>query len=345
MKESKIENAESKSLGFNLLESIHSNWITQAIYVFAELRIADLLAEGPKTSEDLATVTETHAPSLHRLLRALATIDICREREDGLFEITPKGSLLRTDVTGSLRTWTIWWGAHLWQVWGNLMYSIKTGKSARKLLTGMESFQYLEQNPEVAAVFNQAVGELTRFTSERIVQIYDFSGLKRIMDVGGGYGELLMSILRAYPAASGLLFDLPHVIRGGKSRFKEAGLTSRCEFLEGNFFESVPIGADAYILKNVIHDWDNEKSSLILKNCRRVMTNKQRLLLIERVIPARLEVSADHQSIMRNDLTMLVAHAAQERKETDFRDLLNTSGFCVNRIIPAGMAFSIIEAY
>jgi orsellinic acid C2-O-methyltransferase len=345
MKKSKTRNSDSESLEHDLLESIHGSWITQALCVFAQLRIADLLAEGPRTSESLAASTDSHAPSLRRLLRALTTIDICREPEDDLFEITPKGSLLGEHVTGSLRSWTIWWGAHLWQDWGNLMYSVKTGHSARKMLMGTEDFKHLEQNPETAAVFNKGIGELTRLVSRAITRIYDFSDFKRIMDVGGGHGELLIAILTENPAVSGVLFDLPHAVGGAKSRVAEAGLTSRCGFLEGNFFESVPGGADAYILKNIIHDWDDPKCKLILENCGRAMAGRGRLLLIERVMPARLAVSDDHRAITRNDLTMLVAHAARERTETEIRDLLNTAGFRVNRILPAGMAFSIIEAH
>jgi hypothetical protein len=290
-------------------------------------------------------VTGAHAPSLHRLLRALTTIDICKERKDGCFEITPMGSLLGTDVSGSLRSWTIWWGVNLWQPWGNLLYSVKTGKSARKWITGMDSFTHLEQDPEAAAIFNQALVELTRLTAECVVRTYDFSPLKRIMDVGGGYGTLLISILKAYPATSGVLFDLPHAIEGGKRYFEEAGLTSRCEFVEGNFFESVPGGADAYILKSIVHDWDDGKSRLILEKCRHAMAEEGRLLLVERVIPDRLEVSAVHQAVVRSDLTMLVAHAAQERTEAQFRELLNSASFRVTRILPAGLTCSVIEAF
>jgi len=333
------------SLAHWLLECVTSSWMAQAIYVAAELQIADLLAEGPRTSEDLAAVTGAHAPSLHRLLRALTTIEICREREDGSFEITPMGSLLGTDVPGSLRSWTIWWGTHLWWVWGCLLYSVKTGESARKLLTGTDDFKHIEQYPEAAAVFNQAIVELTRLTSESVVRIYDFSGLKRIVDVGGGYGELLISILRASLATSGVLFDLPHAIEGGKRRFKKAGLASRCEFLEGNFFESVPSGADAYILKSIIHDWDDKNCKLILENCRRAMVEGGRLLLVERVLPDRLEVLTDHQAVVRSDLTMLVAQGAKERTEADFRDLLSSAGFRVTQVLPIGMTFSIIEAF
>lgn len=345
MSKNRTGDSESVLLAYRLLECVTSSWMAQAAYVAAELRLADLLAEGPRTSEDLAIATGTHAPSLHRLLRALTTIEICREREDGSFEITPMGSLLGTDVPGSLRSWTIWWGAHLWQVWGSLLYSVKTGESARKLLTGTDGFKHLERDPEAAAVFNQALVELTRLTSKSVVRIYDFSGLTRIVDVGGGYGELLISILRASPATSGVLFDLPHAIEGGKHRFEEAGLASRCEFLEGDFFVSVPGGADAYILKSIIHDWDDKNSKLILENCRSAMGPKGRLLLVERVLPDQLEVSAAHQAAVRTDLTMLVAHAAQERTEAEFRALLYSAGFNVIRILPIGMTFSVIEAF
>jgi len=345
MSKKRTGNSESVPLEHRLLNYVASSWMTQAIYVFAELRIADLLAEGARRSEDLAAITGTHAPSLRRLLRALTTIEICREREDGSFEITPMGSLLVTDVPESLHSWTICWGSYLWQIWGNLLYSVKTGKSARKLPLGRDSFKKPEQDSKAAAMFNQAFVEFTRLASESIVRTYDFSGLKRITDVGGGYGELLISILRASPATSGVLFDLPHVINGGRRRFEEAGLSSRCEFLEGNFLESVPSGADAYILKSIIHDWDDDKNKLILKNCRHAMAKDGRLLLVERVIPERLEVSAAHREVVRSDLTMLIVHAAKERTEAEFRDLLNSAGFRVTRILPVDMMFKVIEAF
>ncbi len=344
MSQDRPGNSSTLLLANRLLERLCSSWMAQAIYVAAELRLADLLAAGPRTSEDLAAVTATHAPSLRRLLRALTTIEICEEREDDSFEMTPMGSLLGTDVPGSLRSWILWWGSYLWPVWGNLLYSVKSGESARKLLMGTEGFEHLEQDPEGAAVFHQGLVELTRLISESVVRVYDFSGVRRIMDVGGGYGELLVTILKAYPAASGVLFDLPHAIEGGKRRFADAGLTSRCEFVEGSFFDSVPRGADAYILKSVIHDWDDEKSRLLLENCRRAMDTEGRLLLVERVLPDRMEISADHQAAARSDLTMLVALAAQERTETQFRNLLNSAGLRVSRMIPAGMTFSVIEA-
>jgi orsellinic acid C2-O-methyltransferase len=344
MNQEKSEDSENLAAADRLLECVTSSWKAQALYVAAELRIADLLADGPRTSEDLAAACGAHAPFLHRLLRALTTIEICRERKDGSFEITPMGSLLRADAPDSLRSWTIWWGAHLWQVWGNLLYSVKTGESARKLLTGTDGFGHLERDSEAAAIFNQGLVELTRLAAGDVVRAYDFSGLKSVVDVGGGYGELLIAVLKAYPNISGVLFDLPHAIEGAKPRFAALHLTSRCDFRAGNFFDSVPDGADAYILKSVIHDWDDDKSRLILENCRRAMGRQGRLLLVEQVLPDRLEITATHQSLMRSDLTMLVAHAAKERTEGEFRILLDSSGLRVNQVIPISPTFSVIEA-
>jgi SAM-dependent methyltransferase len=344
MSQPRSKTSEDLLLAQRLQEQLTSSWMAQAIYVAAELRIADLLAAGPRTSADLSAETGAHGPSLHRLLRALATINVCRECDDGSFAITPMGGLLGTDAPASLRHWTLWWGAHLWQVWGNLLYSVKTGKSARTLLTGKEGFGHLEQDLEAAEVFNQALVELTRLTAESVVRAYDFSGFKRIMDVGGGYGELLVAILNANPGTSGVLFDLPHAIQGATDRLAAAGLASRCVCVAGDFLESVPPGADAYLLKSVIHDWDHDKSARILSNCCQAMREGARLLLVERMLPDRVDTSAAHQAVVRSDLTMLVALAGQERTEAEFRALVSAAGFRVTRIVPVGMTFSVIEA-
>jgi SAM-dependent methyltransferase len=344
MCQNRTANPEGMSPARTLLDIVTSSWMSQAAYVAAELRIADFLADGPRTSDDLAAATGTHGPSLHRLLRALTTLDICRERDDGSFEITPMGRLLGTDAPGSLRSWTIWWGSHLWPIWGNLLYSIKTGESARKLFMETNAFEQLERNRGMAATFNQALVECTRLICKDVVRVYDFSGLRRIMDVGGGYGELLACILKANPDASGVLFDLPHAVEGGRRHIEAAGLTSRCEFVEGSFFDSVPSGADVYLLKNVIHDWNDDRSRLILENCRSAMGEGGLLLLVEAVLPDRLTVAAAHQAVAQSDLNMLVTLAGRERTEAEFRDLLASTGFRVTRILPAGATFSVIEA-
>jgi hypothetical protein len=209
----------------------------------------------------------------------------------------------------------------------------------------MKGFEHLTGDPEAAAVFNEALGELTRLTAESIVRAYDFSGLKRIVDVGGGYGELLACILRACPGASGVLFDLEHAVGEAGRRFQEAGLAGRCEFVAGDFFRSLPRGADAYVLKSVIHDWDDAHGVQILARCREAMAAGARLLLAERIMPDRLDASPDHQALARTDLNMLIAHAAQERTEAAFRQLLNAAGFRVTRIVPAEATFCVIEAY
>lgn len=328
-----------------LQQMLTGSWMAQALCVAAELQIADLLREGPCSSDQLAAASGADAPALHRLLRALTTIDICRERADGCFEITPMGALLGTGVPGSLRAWTIWWGRYLWPVWGQLLYSVQTGKSARALLTGMKGFEHLSGDPQAAAIFNEALGELTRFAAENIARAYDFSGLERIVDVGGGYGELLACILRANPQATGVLFDLEHAIEEARRRFHEAGLAERCEFVPGDFFDAVPRGADAYLLKSVIHDWDDERSIQILARCCEAMAEGGRVLLVERIMPDRLEVSADHQALARTDLNMLIAHAAQERTAAAFHELLNAAGLGVARVIPVEATFCVIEAY
>jgi hypothetical protein len=338
------EGLDSEALARQLLAGITSSWVSQAIHVAAELGIADLLHE-PRASAELAERTGTHAPSLHRLLRALTTIDICRERADGSFELTELGAMLKSDHPRSLRSWSRWWGGNLWPAWGNLLYSVRTGRSARAMLSGTEGFQHLERDPESAAVFNQALVELTRLSCASIVQAYDFSALRRIVDVGGGYGELLAAILQAHPATAGVLFDLPHALDGARRHFENAGLADRCEFQAGDFFQSIPAGADAYILKSVIHDWNDERAQQILASCRQAMHGSARLLLIEQVMPDALTSSTGHQSLVRSDLNMLVAHGAGERSETAFRALLDGAGLTLSRIVPVPPTFHVLEAW
>ena len=334
----------SESLALRLRAMINSNWITQALYVTAQLGLPDFLASGPKTSEYLAQATGAHGPSLRRLLRALVTIEIVREREDGDFELLPMGALLQSDAATSLRSWAILVGRYNWQAWGHLLDSVKTGESTRKLLMDTEVFQDLEQNPELAALFNQAMVESTRLIVPVVVQAYDFAGIRRIIDVGGGYGELLVAILKANPKTYGVLFDMPHAIEPGRQYLESAELAHRCECVAGDFFESVPGGAEAYVLKNIIHSWNDEQSTIILRNCRRAMPEGARLLLIERIIPERLGVSPTDQARARADLNMLIQTGAKERTEAEFRVLLELAGFHLTKIIPVGRDFSIIEA-
>jgi hypothetical protein len=326
-----------------LLGMVNSSWMSQAIRVAAELGIADLLAGGPKHIDELASATACHAPSLRRLMRALASLDICRERADGAYELSQMGVHLQTDAATSVRSWIIWWGKYLSPVWDNLLHSVKTGEDARRLVTGAKGFGQLELDADRAATFNVAMVELTRLVARGVVDSYDFSGMKQIVDIGGGYGVLLAAILNAYPDMHGVLVDLPHAIEGARQHLAQLGVGERCELVEESFFESVPVGADAYLLKSILHDWDDDHSAIILHNCRRAMSGNAKLLLIERIMPEQMEATSLHQTMARMDLNMLVAHGACERTEVQYRELLKAGGFGLIRIVPSGMGFNIIE--
>jgi hypothetical protein len=330
-------------LAGTLRQIISGEWMTQVTYVAAELRIPDLLATGAKRVDELARITECHAPSLRRLMRALVTLELCQEREDGTFELTPMGTLL-SEAEDSLRSWAIHMGKYQWAHWGNLLYSVKTGESARNLLTGTEGFEHLERDPERAAVFNRAMVEQTRRIARGVVRTYDFAGMRRIVDVGGGHGELLAAILAAYPQMRGVLFDLPHAIETARPHLEQAGVAERCELVAGNFFESVPRGADAYLLKSIIHDWNEERSTAILQTCRAALAPEAKLLLVERIMPERLEASPLHQSVAQSDLNMLVGPGGRERTEAEFEGLLSSASFRLTRILPIGPASGVLEA-
>lgn len=336
--------AEAPDLASRIWRMVTSNWMAQAIYVAAELRLADLLADAPKTSQELAGATGAHSPSLQRLLRALVTLDICKERADGSFELTPLGGLLRSDAADSLRTWVLYAGGQQWPLWGHLLDSIKTGKTAREPITGEGLFENLERDPEAAAIFNQAMVQMTRRITQGVLRSYNFSYMQRIIDIGGGYGELLAAILQANPGTRGVLFDLPNARETGLSYMASMELANRCEIVTGSFFESIPSGGDAYIFKHIIHDWDDEQCQVILKNCRRAMASDGKLLLIERIIPERLEPSAAHQLILRADLNMMIGTGGHERTEGEFQELLRLSGFRLSRVIAIELSYNIIEA-
>jgi orsellinic acid C2-O-methyltransferase len=338
-----LTSPDDPQLASQLLRLINSSWIAQASYVMARLRVPDFLATGPRSAEDLAASTGAHAPSLRRLLNALCSVDLCAQREDGTFELTPLGTLLRSDHPSSLSSWALHWGGNSWVAWGNLLHCIRTGQGTRELVVGTPGFAHLDRNPEAAAIFNQAMVQLTRLAALEVVKAYDFSD-KKVMDVGGGYGELLAQVLVAYPTARGVLFDMAHAISKARETFAGRGLAERCEFVSGDFFESVPPGADVYMLKSVIHDWPDDRAITILRACRRAMQPDAKLLLVERMMPERLTASAQSESIARSDLHMLVALGAQERTPAEFEVLLRAAGLGTLRVIETGGDYQIIEA-
>lgn len=326
-----------------LLDMIGASWMSQAICVAAELRIPDLLAERPQSAEELATVTQCCREPLYRLLRALTSIGICEEQEDKSFALTPMGDLLRGNAAFSVRSWAIWWGKHLWPVWHKLHSSVKTGKSVRELTTGLTGYAHLEADSEIASIFNHAMVELTRIVAREALRVYDFSWAERLVDVGGGYGELLIAILEAYPAKKGVLFDRSHVIGCAKARLANDSVALQCEFVEGNFFETVPSGGDLYLLKSILHNWEDERAAVILGNCRRAMPKHARIILIERVLPERMQGSVREQALARTDLNMLIGLGGRERTEAEITTLLAKSGLEATMFLPLLPEHALVE--
>ena len=330
-----------------LLEMIHSGWMSQAIYVAARLGIAEALAQGPRTVAQLADTVGAHADSLHRLLRAVTTLGLCAEQADGRFALTALGGHLRSDAAASVRSVALHWGGSMWPVWGTLLHSVKTGKSPRALVTRKDTFESLARNTEAASTFDAAMTEISRLMAEGVVHAYDFSGIGRIVDVGGGHGELLGAILRANPEMRGTLFDQPQVCAGAMRHLDAVGVAARCEVIPGSFFESVPGGADAWLLKSVLHDWSDERAREILASCRRAMAGHGTLLVVERVLPVQMETCPEHRFLAASDLGMMVAVAGRERTEAEFRHLFRSAGFTLTRIADSAMLsamhYSVIE--
>ena len=323
-----------------MLQMISGFWISRAIYIVAKLGLADHLRDGHKTADELAAVTGTHAPSLYRVLRALASVGVFAEDDKSRFALTPLSETLRTDVPGSLRAFaTVELGEEHYPAWGELLHSVKTGEIAFDHAFGMPVWKFFEQNPENAKTFNDAMTGLTLAVNDAVLSSYDFSSISKIVGVGGGHGSLIASILKINPQMKGVLFDAPPVIGGAHDRIESEGIADRCEVIGGDFFQSVPAGGDAYILKWIIHDWDDERSVTILKNCHRAMTENGKLLLVEAVVP---HGSEPHFSKFI-DLNMLVMTGGRERTENEYRMLLEASGFKLTRIIPTESPMSVIE--
>ena len=323
-----------------MLQIISGFWISRAVYVIGKLGIPDLLQSGPKTAEELASATQTHAPSLFRILRALVSVKVL-SFEDGRFAQTPLSETLVTDAPGSLRWFAVSeLGQEHYPAWGNLMHSVKTGEIAFDNFFGVDIWKYFQQNPEDAAVFNNSMSNVTAHTNEVITSLYDFSQFGTIVDVGGGHGGLITSILQKNPQVKGILFDAAEVIEGARPKIEAAGLADRIETVAGDFFKSVPEGGDAYIMKWIIHDWDDEKSNTILRNCRNQMQPNSKLILVDCVVP---ETDEPHFSKFI-DLNMLVMTGGKERTEKEFAQLLEAAGFKLLRVIPTDMPHSIVEA-
>ncbi|MDT5120808.1 MAG: hypothetical protein QOC96_290 [Acidobacteriota bacterium] len=322
-----------------LMQMMTGYWVSQLLYVAAKLGIADLLKDKPLTREELATATNTDAPTLYRLLRALASVGIFAEDEHKRFNLTPLAATLQSGP-GSMRGMVLHLGEPAsWRAWGELLYSVQTGQTAFPQANGAEIFQYYKEHSESSEPFNEAMTNFSQVAIPAIIKSYDFSSIGKLVDVGGGHGSLLAAILKAHPQMKGVVFDVAPAIEGAKQRIEAEGLTERCEPIAGDFFESVPAGGDAYIMKHIIHDWDDERSISILKNCHRAMKDGGRLLLVEMVIAPGNEPSLG--KLM--DINMLILPGGLERTEAEYRELFAAAGFKLTKIIPTESPVSVIE--
>jgi hypothetical protein len=315
--------------------------VPQALHVVAVLGIADLLAGGPKTSDELAQDTRTHARTLYRVLRTLVAAGVFAEDKAGRFRLTALGQPLRSDVVDSVRAASIFLSGES-ELEGLLVDCVRSGKTAIELASGtMNWIDYYRQEPTRAAAFNAAMTALSNAHYAGVVDAYDFRPIRKVVDVGGGHGRLLSMILKANPKMRGVLFDLPHALEGGQRTIAEGGLSHRCKVVSGDFFRSVPVGADIYMLSRVIHDWADEKAVSILKVVRRAMPATGRLLLFETMIRANNRLSYP----LLSDLNMVIRTGGCERSETEYRALYAAAGFKLTRAIetPSPTGMTIIE--
>lgn len=317
-------------------------WISQAIYVAAKLGIADLLKDGPKSAVVLAKQAEAHEPSLYRVLRTLASRAIFFEDAGRLFGLSPTAEWLRSDKPGSLRPYAIMMGEQwVWRSVGEMLHSVRTGESGFEQVFGARTFDYYAAHPHAARFAVEGMTSRSAAENVAIVGAYDFSGVSTIIDVAGGQGTLLSSIISTNSTLRGTLYDMRHVLDEAGPHIVRDGLQGRCDLVAGNFFDRVPTGGDIYILKKVIHDWEDSDARIILSNCKKAMPKSSRLLLIELIVPAP-NVPSFAKSL---DLLMLAYAGGRERTEDEYCELLTSVGFRLQRVIPTSSTVSIIEAF
>ena len=315
--------------------------VTQTIHAAVDLGIPDLLADGERTADDLAESTRADASALYRLLRALASLGILFEADGKRFSLAPLGTPLRSDVPGSLHGWVRLTGRdYVWRSWGNLANAVRTGENSFRSLHGKNVFEWRAEHPEESAIFDEAMGSLTAASNAAILAAYDFGRFVSVVDVAGGNGTLLASILEAHPGTRGILFDQAHVVSGAEPVLTAAGVLDRCEVVAGSFFDAVPEGADAYVLKSIIHDWEDEESVAILRVCRRALGQESVVLLIERDLGSPNENAPAKLS----DLNMFVMPGGRERSEAEYAELFEQSGLRHASTTVAANGYAVIEA-
>jgi len=341
MKENREAKTEALPPHAQLIQMSTGYWVSRIVYAAAKLGLADHLAERPKSAAELSGATRTHEPSLHRLMRTLASLGILTEDTDHRFALTPLGEALKTGAPGYARSSILSLAGDLrWRSWGEFLHCLETGETGVKKAFGMTGWEYVAQHPQEMAHFQEALIGFHGHEPAAVAAAYDFSGFQTVVDIGGGTGNLLATILEHYPGPHGVLFDLPDVVREAPALIQTRGLSDRVTVEAGDFFTSVPAGGEAYLMSHVIHDWDDDQCLTILGHCHRAMNPSGRLLIIEMVLP-----EGDVPDLGKVvDMEMLVMSGGQERTEQEYGTLLGKAGFRLARIVPTESAVGVVEA-
>jgi hypothetical protein len=327
-----------------LLDLVNASWTTQTIRTACVLRIPELLASGVCGAEQIAANTGCHAPSVQRLLRALVTLGLCTEDGRGHCALTARGELLHEDHAQSVHAWALLAGGPIWQRWGELDLSVRSGISHRSRHGGDDGFGDLAGSPSAAAQFHRAMVEMTRAIAGFVARAIERDRVQRVVDVGGGNGELLAQVLAAHPPLHGVLLDLPHGLEGATAVLEAAGVAARCVRVAGSFFDAVPAGGDLYLLKSVLHNWDDARCVQILRRCRAAMAPQGLVWVIERVMAERVGTSAQDRAVARSDLNMLVALSGRERTAREYAALFREAGFAMQAGAGDAGEFRILRA-
>jgi hypothetical protein len=325
-----------------LLEMWSGYVVSRALYVVAELAIADHLADGPKTAAELAAATRANQGALRRLLQMLAARGVFAEEEPGRFRLTPLSACLRSGTAGSVRDTIRMYGDMHWRSIGSLLHSVMTGEPAFEEVAGSPVWEYLAGHPDEGERFARGMANVSSLENEVIARAYDFSAFRVVIDVGGGRGGFVAEVLRANPGLRGVLYDGPDVV-DRPTDLLESGVADRCQIVAGNFFESVPGGCEVYMLKRVLDGWDDDDALRILRRCRQAIPSHGRLLNIHALVPNAGPYSRKDVAILTIDIGMLVGGRGRERTEEEFRNLYRKAGFHLNRVIPTRSLLSIIE--
>ena len=341
MSEAAAPTAEAAPPHVQLIQMAMGHWISRIVYVAAELGIADRLAAGSTSAEELAGPTGTQPGPLYRLMRCLSHLGILTESADHRFGLTPVGEAMKTGAPGAARASILTLASDMWMTgFAELRYSVETGKPGFEKALGMPVFDYFAQHPDFASLFSETMIGIHGEEPAAVAAAYDFSEIRTLVDVGGATGHLLATVMARFPSVRGVLYDLPHVVADAPPLLAARGMTERIAIEAGSFFDGVPAGHDSYLMSHIIHDWSESQCLTILGNCRKAMKPDGRVLLVEMVLPPG---DAPHFGKLL-DIMMLVGPGGQERTEAEYTALLGKAGFRLKRVVPTKSVVSVVEA-